>query len=198
LRLQRAVLESAEDWAVVLAAFHEYQRHPVKPALVERFVTEWRQRIAVKCAPQESENGPATESWTHRLIDAQRNPGSHQDAFIEHAEVWLECCQRHVAFFQKNWRSLALLTRHLQHAETQARCPMFHSQVLVPALSISDNMQKSIGNALLSLGDKLNHIEVQPVWQQHLHTLIPTPGGSGSNYRDSALWMKALSSDFLF
>ena len=47
--------------------------------------------------------------------------------------------------------------------------------------------------ALASLGEKVNRIEVRPIWDQHLPTLVPSPGESGSNYQTSARWMKALS-----
>ena len=194
LRFQRAVLQSPEDWSAVLSAFQEYQRHLSKPAAAERLFAEWQQRIAAACAPQEASREDATDTWTHRLIAAQGNPSSGQEAFIEHLEVWLECCREHVAFFQKNWRSLALLTRHLpQHPEFLAWCPTFHSHVLVPALQVSGEMEKSLRQALALLGEKANRIEVKPVWERHLHTLVPSPGGSGSYYRESALWMRALS-----
>ena len=32
-----------------------------------------------------------------------------------------------------------------------------------------------------------------PIWEKHLQTLVPSPGSSGSYYREQALWMKALS-----
>lgn len=194
LRLQRKVLKSPEDWTAVLTAFEEYQRHPGNLAMAARLFTEWQQRIAVSCAPHESQNEDTTDGWIHRLIEAQRDLASNQGAFIEHVDVWLECCQKHVSFYQKNWRSLALLTRNLpQHKEIQAQCPTFYSHVLVPALQVSEDMQKSLRKALLLLDDKAHCIQVRPVWEQHLHILVPAPGGSGSYYRDSALWMKALS-----
>ena len=31
------------------------------------------------------------------------------------------------------------------------------------------------------------------IWEKHLHTLIPSAEGTGSYYREQALWMKALS-----
>jgi hypothetical protein len=194
LRLQRAVLKSPEDWTVVLEAFQEYQPQPVGPPVAERLFAEWRQRVADACAQAESRNERATDTWTHRLIEAQRNPSSGQEAFIEHLDVWLECCREHVAFFRKNWRSLALLTRNLpRHKETLAGCATFHSHVLVPALQTSADMERSLRQALALLGEKANRITVAPVWKQHLHTLVPLPGGSGSDYRESAQWMKALS-----
>jgi hypothetical protein len=32
-----------------------------------------------------------------------------------------------------------------------------------------------------------------PIWQQHLHLLVPSPDSGGSHYQDHALFMKALS-----
>jgi hypothetical protein len=193
LRLQRTVLRCEENWVSVLESFREYERHLAKPAASERLFTEWRQRITEACTSQESRNEGATETWPHRLIEAQRNPPSGQELFIEHVDVWIECCLDHAAFFGKNWRSLALLTRHLpQYPEIQATCPTFHSRVLVPALQVSGDMEKSLRQALGLLAEKLDRIKVRLPWEQHLHTLVPNPGGSGSYYQESALWMKAL------
>jgi hypothetical protein len=194
LRLQRTVLQSPENWTAVLEAFQEYQQRLAKPTAAKRLFAEWQQRIADACAQQESRNQGPTETWTHRLIEAQRNPASGQEGFLECAEIWLECCREHVAFFQKSWRSLALLTRVLpHHPEIQSACPTFHSHVLVPALQVSGEMEKSLRQALASLGERANRINAKAVWERHLHTLVPTPGGSGSYYQESALWMRALS-----
>ena len=84
----------------------------------ERLLTEWKQRVAHACALPDLGQKTSTETWAHLLIDAQRYPSSGREAFLEHVEVWLDCCREHAAFFQKQWRSLALLTRHLpQHGE---------------------------------------------------------------------------------
>ena len=194
LRFQRTVLQSAEDWTAVLDAFQEYRHQLSRPAAAERLLAEWQQRMAVSCTQHERSDKGANDTWTHRLIEAQRNPASGQEAFLEHLDVWLECCREHAAFFNKNWRSLALLTRHLpQHPELRAASPTFHSHVLAPALQVSGEMEKSLRQALALLGEKAKRINVRPVWERHLHTLVPAPGGSGSYYRESALWMRALS-----
>jgi hypothetical protein len=194
LRLQRAILQSPEDWSRVLAAFAEQRPHFARHAVLERLFAEWRQRIADACAQPDYGKKTGTDTWVHRLIDAQRDPASGQESFLEQVEVWLDCCREHLAFFQKNWRFLALLTRQLpHHGELRAACPTFHDHVLVPALQVSAEMEKSLRQALASLGEKANKIEVRPVWEGHLHRLVPSPGGSGSYYRESALWMRALS-----
>lgn len=194
LRLQGTILRSPEDWAVVLEAFREYECDPANQVAARRLIAEWRQRVASACASTKNRNELATDSWVHRLIDAQRNPSQGQESFLEHVDVWLESCRKHGSFFQKNWRSLALLTRYLpRHSEFRAKCATFYSDVLVPALQISHDMEKSLRQALASLGGKAERIEVRPVWEQHLHTLVPIPGGSGSYYRESAKWMRALS-----
>lgn len=54
-------------------------------------------------------------------------------------------------------------------------------------------MEKSLRQAWTSLGDKAERIDVRSVREQHLHTLVPLPGGSGSYYGESAKWMRALS-----
>ncbi len=194
LRLQRAVLTSPEDWAVVLEAFEECRRRPGTSAVVEQLFAEWRQRIADVCLPPEPGRKPPTDTWAHRLIDAQRNVSLGRKPFLESMEVWLECCREHVAFFQKNWRSLARLTRNLpRHNETALKCPTFYSHVLVPASHLSGDMERSLRHALASVDEAADGISVLPAWEQHLHTLVPLPGSSGSYYRESALWMKSLS-----
>lgn len=194
LRLQGTILRSPEDWAVVSEAFREYGSDPANQAAAKRLFVEWRQRMASACASQDGRNEQASDSWVHRLIDAQRNPSQGQEAFLEHIDSWLESCRKRASFFQKNWRSLALLTRyHPRHSEFKAECATFHSDVLIPALQISHDMEKSLRQALASLGVKAERIEVRSVWEQHLNTLVPLPGGSGSYYRESAKWMRALS-----
>jgi hypothetical protein len=32
-----------------------------------------------------------------------------------------------------------------------------------------------------------------PAWTEHLHTLVPSPAGASSLYREQANWMKALA-----
>lgn len=194
LRLQCILLKSPENWAVVLAAFKAYQQQVIKPAAIEQLFAEWQMRMVAVCQYQQSANESQSDSWIHRLIDAQRYPAIHQKHLMEHMDIWLACCLEHAAFFQKNWRSLALLTRNLpQFHDTQVKCPTFRTQVLFPALHVSKDMETSIKEALAMVADNVNRLEVQPIWDKHLHTLIPNPGGSGSYYRDSALWMKALS-----
>jgi hypothetical protein len=194
LRFQRILLQSSEDWATVLTALQEYQRSLRKPAAAERLFAEWKQRIAVACAPREPSNQDKTDTWTNRLIEAQRNPRSGQEAFIQHLDDWLACCRKEVALFQQNWHSLALLTRNLpQHPELQKGCPTFHSHVLVPALQVSGEMEKSLRQALAFLDDKAQRLNVRSVWERHLHTLVRSPEETGSCYRDSALWMRALA-----
>ena len=193
LRLQRTVRASPEDWTTVLKAFEEYRHRVLNPAGAERLYAEWRERMITACIPPESRSKHMTDTWTYHLIEAQRDPASNASAFIEHVEVWLECCQQHAAFFEKNWRSLALLTRHLpQYQEIRAAWATFHSDVLIPALQVSDEMSQSLRQALLLLGQRAKQINVRPVWEQHLHVLVPSPGSSGS-YHESAAWMRALS-----
>jgi hypothetical protein len=177
LRFQRIVLESPENWTTVLEALQEYQRSLRKPEAAQRLFAEWKQRIADRCAPRQATNQDKSDTWTHRLIEAQRNPEAGQEAFLKHLGAWLECCRKREAFFQQNWRSLALLTRHLpQHSGLQAECPTFHSHVLVPALQVSGEMEKSLRRALTSLGDKAKRLDVRSVWERYLHTLVPSPG----------------------
>jgi hypothetical protein len=194
LRLQRVVLDSPEDWAAVLAAFHELSGSPDGPRLRETLFAEWLGRMREACAPHGCGKETAASSWVGPLIEARNDPAAGQRAFQEHLEAWLECGRKHAAFFLKNWQSLALLTRHLpQHKELPAQCPRFHACVLEPAIHISTILEQSLGQALELVCGQNRPVEVLPVWRRHLHLLVPPPGESGSQYRESAHWMKALS-----
>jgi hypothetical protein len=145
LTLQRTVLDSPEDWSVIIDAFAEYQRQLTNPSEARPLFVEWQDRMASVCVPQDSRDKRPADTWTHRLIESQRDPAS-QEAFLEFLEIWLECCGDHVAFFQNNWRSLALLTRHLpHHGEFQAKCATFHSHVLLPALRMRTRIELTSG-----------------------------------------------------
>ncbi len=195
LRFQRLVWETPEAWSTVLEGFEEYRRRLSKPGAAEPLFAEWRQRMADACAHAECAKGPAKDTWTHRLIDALRDPSADEERFLDQAQAWVRHCLEQVAFFHKNWRSLALLTRALpQYGDLKGTCPTMHSQVLVPALQIDEELEKSLREALASLGEKANRIKVRAVWARHLHSLVPSPGSSsGSYYGEPALWMKALS-----
>jgi len=107
--------------------------------------------------------------------------------------VWLECLQKHASLFEKQWRSLALLTRVLPGAPAiKERRPTFHAQVLVPSLGLEPKLERSLREAFAFLGADLAQLNPMPIWEKHLHTLVPSPDGTGSYYRDQALWMKAL------
>lgn len=121
-------------------------------------------------------------------------PYFDSSALEEDLEVWLECCEKHTAFFGKHWRSLALLTRSLpQDERTKTQAPTFHTHVLMPALSLSADLDKSVREALGFLGDAATRLDPMSIWKEHLHRLVPSPGATGGLYRDPALWMKALS-----
>ena len=47
--------------------------------------------------------------------------------------------------------------------------------------------------AFTFLGVEVGQIDPISIWEKHLHTLVPSPEGTGSYYRGQALWMKALS-----
>ena len=193
LRLQRAIMQTPEDWSAVLAAFRTYLKGSGKKPVADRFLADWRQRIEDKCMRGIDDNNKKSDTWVHLLIEAQMNPATGRIAFIEHLEAWLECCLTHSEYFKKTWKSLALLTRNmLRYSEFQSQYPTVHSCVMGHAATISTDMEKSLKSALSALDDAIRHIHVQPVWERQLHVLVPSPDGSGS-YRDSALWMKALS-----
>ena len=73
------------------------------------------------------------------------------------------------------------------------RCPAFHAQVLVPSLGLDPKLERSLREAFTFVGADLAQFNPMPIWEKHLHTLVPSPDGTGSYYRDQAFWMKALS-----
>lgn len=193
-RLQRALLKSPEHWTAVLKAFDEFQHDGGSRAAADRLFAEWRERMVKACAQHEEAKLPAKDSWVYWLIQARRDPVAQKDAFFEHADLWLECCQEHAAFFAKYWRSLALFTHSLPAYERlKEECPAFHSHALAPASNVSPGLAASIREALEFLGETAARLDPMRVWRKHLHTLVSVPGQNGSYYRDQALWMKALS-----
>jgi hypothetical protein len=193
-QLQRALFTSSLDWLEVLRAFDEFQGNGGARKVSEKLFTAWRNRTAEQCACGSGQQQRPEDSWITWLLEARRAPDKHKRTFLEHLDVWFECLQKHSALFEKQWRSLALLTRALPAGpECEARFPAFHAQVLVPNLSLDAKLEQSLREALAVLGPDLAPVNPMDIWVKHLHTLVPPPGGSGSYYRESALWMQALS-----
>jgi hypothetical protein len=192
--LQRAVLVSSSDWVEVLRAFDEFQQHGGARKVVEKLFTEWRDRTANECVYGTEQKQRPEDSWVSRLIEARRAPAAHKKTLLDHLDVWLECFQKHASFFEKQWRSLALLTRVLPSAtEIKERFPTFHAQVLVRSLGLDPKLEQSLREALASVAADLAQVNPMPIWEKHLHTLVPSLAGTGSHYREQALWMKALN-----
>ena len=193
-QLQRAVLKSDSDWPEVLGAFDAFQHQGGARKVAEKLFAEWRERTTNACAYQGEEKQRVEDSWVSRLIEARRAPATHQQALFDHLDVWFECFQRHAAFFEKQWRSLALLSRVLPCGpKIKERYPTFHANVLVPSLGLDPKLERSLREAFTFLGVEVRQFDPMSIWEKHLHTLVPAPEGTGSYYRDQALWMKALS-----
>ena len=65
--------------------------------------------------------------------------------------------------------------------------------MLVPSLGLDAKLEWSLREALAFLGEDAGQFDPMSIWEKHLHTLVPSPEGTGSYYREQALWMKALS-----
>ena len=193
-RLQRAVFTAPSDWPEVLRAFEEFQQQGGACQVAEKLFAEWRDRTANECTYQPEQKQRPEESWVTWLIEARRAPATHKKKLLDHLDVWFECFQKHASFFEKQWRSLALLTRVLPGAaQLKERCPTFHAQVLVPSLGLDPKLEGSLREAFTCLGVEVRQFDPMSIWEKHLHTLVPSPEGTGSYYRDQAFWMKALS-----
>ena len=193
-QLQRAVLTSDSDWSEVLRAFEAFQQQGGSRKVGEKLFAEWCERTAKACAHHEEEKQRPADSWVSRLIEARRAPATQRQALIDHLDVWFECFHTHVAFFDKQWRSLALLSRVLPCGpKIKERYPTFHAQVLVPSLGLDPKLERSLREAFTFLGVEVGQFNPMSIWAKHLHTLVPSPEGTGSCYRDQAHWMKALS-----
>jgi hypothetical protein len=193
-QLQRAIFTSSFDWPEVLRAFEEFQENGGARKVAEKLFTAWRNRTAERCACGSAQQQRPEDSWITWLLEARRAPAKHKGTLFDHLDVWFECLQKHGAFFEKQWRSLALLTRVLPaRLRYKARFPVFHAHVLVPSLGLDAKLEQSLREALAFLGSDLTQVDPMPIWEKHLYALVPSPGGSGSYYRESALWMQALS-----
>ena len=114
-------------------------------------------------------------------------------AFLDHLKMWLGGFAARPGFFQENWETLALLTRNLPSAEQlRARYPAFHSHVLTGKSALDATLENSLREALTFLAVAPAEIEPMPIWQEHLHLLLPSPDSGGSHYQSHASMMKAL------
>ena len=194
-QLQRVAMTSAAVWPAMLDAFSEFESQGGTRVTGEKLFAEWRNRVVEWCAPydQRSEK-PPDSSWIYWLIEARRNPVLHRPAFVNHLKMWLGSFAAHPAFFQENWRSLAILTRNLPSAEQlKARCPAFHAHVLTGEPALDATLENSLREALTFLTVEPAEVEPMPVWREHLHLLVPSPESGGSHYQRHALLMKALN-----
>ena len=95
--------------------------------------------------------------------------------------------------FEKQWRSLALLTRHLpQLSRLPDECPKFHSQVIAHEYALSGKLADCMRQSLADLREHTAMLDPMKIWGEHLHTLVPSPDQTGSYYREPAAWMRAL------
>jgi hypothetical protein len=53
-------------------------------------------------------------------------------------------------------------------------------------------LEQSLREAFAFMAADVEQFDPTSIWEKHLHTLIPSPEGTGSYYREQALWMKAL------
>jgi hypothetical protein len=159
----------------------------------EKLFAEWRNRVVEWCVPYHQRSEQPADSWVYWLIEARRNPVSHRPAFLDHLKMWFGRFTARPVFFRENWQSLAVLTRNLPFAEQlTARYPTFHAHVLMGKPALDAMLEKSLREALTLLAVEPREIEPMPIWQEHLHLLVPSPDSGGSNYQGHALLMKAL------
>ena len=176
-QLQRTVLASSADWPEVLRAFEEFQQQGGAQKIAGKLFTQWRDRTAEECACGMEPKEQPGDSWISRLLEARRAPAMHKQALLDHLDVWRECFQEHASFFEKQWRSLALLTRVLACApDIKARFPTFHAQVLVPSIGLNAKLEASLREALGFLRVGVGEFDPMPIWEKHLQTLVPSPG----------------------
>ena len=165
--MQRTVFNSSADWSAVLRAFDEFRQQGGAAKVAEKLFAEWRDRTVSECAYQSNEQQRPDDSWVRWLIEARRAPAKHKQKLLEHLDVWLECFQRHASFFEKQWRSLALLTRVLPSAaQIKERCPTFHAQVLVPSLGLDRELEQSLREAFALMAADLGQFDPMSIWAE--------------------------------
>ena len=192
-RLQRALRDHPHDWPAVLDDFAAYRQTAAAPAVADELFSQWRERAVVACRHYEERDLEPKKTWAYWLIEARRDPAKQRTQFVEYLGAWLDACQSSAALFRKHWRSLALLTLGLPRSDKLAeQCPTFRGHVVMSATRIEPQLLASLTEAFVFLGDSAANLDPLPVWHQHLHELVPDPGGM-SHYREPAMWMKALS-----
>lgn len=193
-RLQRTLWTSPENWTETFQAFEEFKRGGGKRSVADSLLEQWRETTVQKCPHNEETRLPVKDCWVSWLIEARFGAASKTQDFFEQMDAWIQCCLEHPAFFNKHWRSLALLTQTVpNYPRIKEEYPTFHSHALTPATRLSPNLIVSIREAFEFLCELGAVIDPMPAWREHLHRLVSVPGANGSYYRDQALWMKALS-----
>lgn len=195
-RLQRVFRTAADNWTTVFTAFDEFRTRGGKPDVGEKLFDAWRAQAVDSWGSHagQPESTRPDQSWPARLIDAIRDPSTRREQFLKHLEVWLQACREHGAFFTKQWRLLAVLTRSLpQHERIKTDYPSFSTRVLQSAGALPGGQAKCVREALAALELDAARVAPMPAWAEHLHTLVPSPAESSSLYTEHAGWMKALS-----
>jgi hypothetical protein len=192
-RLQRAAIVSAADWPAILNAFTEFESQGGTPATGEKLFAEWRKKVVEWCPQCDQRGARPADSWIYWLIEARRDPLTQGASFLDHLKIWLGRFTGSPAFIRDNRQALALLTRNLPSAEQiKGRYPTFYAHVLTMQYTLDPTLEKSLREALTFLTVDPVEIEPMPVWQEHLHLLVPSPGSGDSSYKIDALSMKAL------
>jgi hypothetical protein len=192
-RLQRFATASAMDWPAMLNAFSEFESQGGTRVTREKLFAEWRNKMVEWCVPHDQRSAQPADSWIYWLIEARRDPLTHRPSLLDELKNWLGRFAERPGSFQEDWRFLALLTCNLPSAEqVKARYPAFHAHISNAKRNLDATLEKSLREALAHLTVGPTEIELMPIWQQHLHLLVPSPDSGGSDYKSHALLMKAL------
>lgn len=185
LGLERAMVESWDDWDLVLkelgevsqAGFHE---------LSDRLYRRWRIHVS-KRGLFAKELEP---SWVGMLLDAARRGEAGRESFFRELRQWLETISSSQQTMSRAQEQLQTLTDDLDTGEVKRLSPTLHEQVYQDNPHV-EKLKSSRVAWLRRLGAEELIPELVQCWRRGIGYLMPDPRSSHkSRYYEHARWLR--------
>jgi len=194
LEIQRTAFNHFYDWERMLKAFEEA---PVSRKIRQALFQSWWDPIVREARPHtwgfgvENRRDPWWLDWLiDSIFDAQKGPVWFQ----KKVDLWLAHLPEDLSTSDEQFGFLRLLTRDLTEIDDgrKDRYPTFFKVVIVPGESSTPD-HKSRQKYLKACAPDGLLDRVMVYWEEHLHTLVPSPRNvHKSDYTRHARWMAAL------